>query len=267
MAKNKWFIPSLVLAGSFFIALSWWMSSRLETQSLGLRPLARIIYNSGEVAILNNNMTDKEPLTKSRLLYHLDSIETGPNGDAILEAETHRIRILDNTLITLDQDGQRTVLILKRGDVQFETFGPEQNLVLSKNGERYTPKDYVSIVKLGAGGSQSGLPETAPQVTDASASRAEDSLSSEYIQETLKRQIPALDKCYKQLLHRTPGITGQVVLAFTIEKGGKISSSEVSTATISDNEFKRCLTEVLRRVEFKSFAGDPITSTFPISFE
>lgn len=267
MAKNKFLIPFLIVAGLFFITLSWWMSSRLETQSSGLRPLARIIYNSGEVAILNNKMTAKESLTKSRTLYHLDTIETGPNGDASLEVESHRLRILDNTLITLDQEGQKTILILKRGDVQFENFGSEKNLILSKNGQRQTPTEYVSSLKLGDSGSLSGFPELAPQETGASSTTAENTLSSEYIQTILKKQIPALDKCYKQLLRRTPGITGQVVLALMIEKTGKISSSEVSTATISDNEFKRCLTEVVRRVEFRSFAGDPIASTFPISFE
>jgi hypothetical protein len=267
MAKSKWFIPSLVAAGLFFMALSWWMSSRLETNAPGLRSLARIIYNSGEVAILHKNMTDKEELTKSKTLYYLDTIETGPNGDATLEIDSsYRIRILDNTMITLDQDGEKTVLILKRGDVQFESFGSSQTLLVSRNGQRMSPNEYVSILK--RDGNQSGFPELAPQVSEPPGfGDSNESLSSEHIQETLKRQIPALDKCYKQLLQRTPGVVGQVVLTFTIERSGKISSADTSTSTISDGDFKRCLTEVVRRVEFRSFVGDPITSTFPISFE
>jgi hypothetical protein len=266
MAKSKWFIPSLVFAGLFFVALSWWMSSRLETNAPGLRALARITYNSGEVFILHQSMTEKEPLTKGKTLYYLDTIETGPNGDATLEVDSNRIRILDNSLITLDQDNEKTVLILKRGDIQFESFGSNHNLVLSKNGQRMSPNEYVSILK--RDGLQGAFPDLAPQVEESTSSAGSaESLSSEYIQDTLKRQIPAFDKCYKQLLRRTPGVVGQVVLTFTIERGGKISNSDTSTSTISDNDFKRCLTEVVRRVEFKSFAGDPITSTFPMSFE
>jgi len=265
-SKSQWLVPSLIAAGVFFMALSWWMSTGLDNHAPGLRSLARIVYNAGEVFILHKNMTDKEELKKSKTLYYLDTIETGPNGDATLEIDSgYRLRLLDNTMVTLDQDGEKTVLILKRGDVQFENFGTNSQVLVSKGGTRMTPNEYVSILK--RDGRQSGFPELAPNAEEASPNSISGSLSSEYIQDTLKRQIPAFDKCYKQLLQRTPGVVGEVVLTFTIERSGKISSSDVSTSTIADSEFKRCLSEVVRRVNFNSFSGDPITSTFPMSFE
>jgi hypothetical protein len=268
IAKSKYLIPTLITAGLFFMTLSWWMSTGLDSHAPGLRSLARIVFNSGEVFVLHKNMTEKEVLKKSSKLYYLDTIETGPNGDAGLEVDSgYRLRILDNTLITLDQDGEKTVLILKRGDVQFENFGSSTDLLVSKNGQRMTPSEYVSILK--RDGTQGSFPELAPNVAEptTAGNGGGGGLSSEYIQDTLKRQIPAFDKCYKQLLQRTPGILGEVVLTFSIERTGKISSVDTSTATISDADFKRCLTEVVRRVEFKSFSGDPITSTFPMNFE
>lgn len=243
------------------------MSNRLENQSSGLKVLARVVYNSGEVYVLHKNMTEKQTLKKSVALYYLDTVETGPNGDATFELDSgYRLRVLDNTLITLDQEDETAILILKRGDVQIESFGHGNTVLISKNGQRLTPSEYESILR--KDNVQGSFPEMAPVVADSpAASSASDSLNSEYIQETLKRQIPAFDKCYKQLLQRTPGVVGQVVMTFTIERSGKIVSAEPTNSTVSNPEFKRCLSEALRRVEFKSFRGDPITSTFPLSFE
>jgi hypothetical protein len=266
MAKNKWLIPSLVIAGLAFLGLSLFMATRMDTQAPGVRVLARANFNSGEVYVYPRGLTTKNPLVRGISLYYLDSLETGPNGDATLEFDSgFRLRLLDNSLVTLDQDGDKVVLILKRGDVQIEKYGSENSVIISKNGQRYTANDYVMNVARDA---QSGFPELAPEAAppNAAANNAE-SLSSEYIQDTLKRQVPAFDKCYKQLLQRTPGVSGQVVMTFTIEKTGKIISVEPNTSNISDADFKRCLSEVIRRVEFKSFRGDPIVSTFPLTFE
>jgi hypothetical protein len=267
MAKNKWLIPSLVTAGLFFMGLSWFISARLENQSSGLKVLARIVYNSGEVFVLHKNMTEKVTLKRSAPLYYLDTVETGPNGDATFDLDSgYRLRVLDNTLITLDQEGEKAILILKRGDVQVEALGRDNSVLISRNGRRMTLSEYESLLR--KENVQAGFPEMAPVVADAGPTPSpSDSLSSDYIQETLKRQIPAFDKCYKQLLQRTPGVVGQVVMTFTIEKSGKIISTEATASTVSNPDFKRCLSEALRRIEFKAFRGDPITSTFPLSFE
>ncbi len=249
------------------MSLSWFMSARLESRSSGLKVLARIVYNSGEVYVLHKNMTEKETLQKSTSLYFLDTVETGPNGDATFEMEGgYRLRVLDNALITLDQEGEKAILILKRGDVQIEALGRDNSVLISKNGLRMTLGEYES--QLRKENAAAGFPEMAPLVAESPPPpSAGDSLSSDYIQDTLKRQIPAFDKCFKQLLQRTPGVVGQVVMTFTIERSGKIASADATTSTIDNAEFKHCLSEALRRVEFKSFRGDPITSTFPLGFE
>lgn len=266
MAKNKWFIPSLAILGVLFFALSWFMSNRLDTDSPGLKPLGRVSYNSGEVSIFHKNMTEKEDLKKSLPLYYLDSIETGPDGDASLEFDGGlRMRMLDNVLLTVDQDQDKAVLILKRGDLQIENHSNDSNVLFSKNGQRLSLNEYENLLRREA--VQSGFPENAPPPGESPAEETTDNLSSDYIQNTLKRQVPAFDKCYKQLLQRTPGIVGQVVMTFTIERTGRITDAEPSTSTIADADFKRCLSEAIRRVEFKSFTGDPITSTFPLNFE
>lgn len=267
MVKNKWFVPSLASLGFLFMSLSWFMSTRLESESSGLRPLARIIYNSGEVFVLHQNMTEKEALKKSATLYYLDTVETGPNGDATFELDSgYRVRALDNVLITLDQEGEKPILLLKRGDVQIESFGRAEGLLISKNGQRFTPGDYEVNVR--RQNSQAPFPDLAPVVASTPVSVSDQgTLSADYIQDTLKRQIPAFDKCYKQLLQRTPGIVGQVMMSFTIERSGKIIGADAMNSTIASSDFKRCLVGALRRIEFKSFHGDPITSTFPMGFE
>jgi hypothetical protein len=267
MAKNKWFIPSLVIAGLLFLGLSLYLSTRLEPQAPGVRVLARAGFNSGEVFVLPRGMNEKRPLIKSVSLYYLDSLETGPDGDATLEFDSgFRIRVLDNVLLTLDQDGEKTVVILKHGDVQVEKFGSENSVLISKGGQHYSANEYEVTVRRET--SQNTFPELAPEaIPGQNPAAAGENLSSDYIQDTMKRQIPAFDKCYKQLLQRTPGVVGEVVMSFTIEKTGKVISAEANTSNIADADFKRCLSEAIRRVEFKSFRGDPIVSTFPMTFE
>lgn len=268
MAKNKWFIPFLVILGLAFVGLSLFLSTRSDNRSLGLKKLARLMYTSGDVAVFRKNMTDKELIKKNTDLYYLDSVEIGPDGDAVLEFDSsYRIRILDNALVTLDEEEGRANIILKRGDVQVENFGRENSVIITKNGQRYSATDYELTFK--RENANQNFPEIAPDanLNPTPAPGADGSLSAEYIQDTLKRQIPAFDKCYKQVLQRTPGLTGQVVMNFTIDRNGKIVSASVGNSSINDNDFKRCLSEVLMRTEFKSFTGDPITSSFPITFE
>ncbi len=56
-------------------------------------------------------------------------------------------------------------------------------------------------------------------------------------------------------------------MSFTIEKSGKISNPNVASSQLNDNEFKACLFEVLKRIEFKAFEGEPISTVIPLNFE
>lgn len=268
MAKNSRLIPSLIVIGLLSLALSLFIASRTEKQKLGEAPLARLDLNLGKVFILRKNMNQKELLKKRTSLFALDSVETGPDGDATLDFDSsYRIRILENSLITADEESDRIVLIIKRGDLQVENFGREGTVYISRDGIRWSATEYEQNYKKQA--SLQSLPDLAPSTdsTSASASHTESGLTSDFIQDTLRLQRPAFFKCYTQLLQKTPGVVGQASISFTIEKTGKVYNAEVASSNINDAAFKKCLIDAIRRVEFKSFTGEAVSTVFPLKFE
>lgn len=269
MAKNNWLIPSLIIVGILSIALSLFIASQTEKQKPGSQPLARIELNLGKVFILRKNMTHKETLSTRATLFALDSVETSADGDATMEFDSaYRIRVQENSLVTLDEENERIVLIIKRGDVQVENYGREGTVFVSRDGVRWNATEYEMNYKKQAPAET--LPELAPAETGTSPTTTTNiasGLTSEYIQDTLKTHRGSFFKCYTQLLQKTPGVVGQATISFTIERTGRISQADIASSSITDTAFKKCLLGAIRRVEFQSFTGDPISTIFPLRFE
>ncbi|NUN05399.1 MAG: energy transducer TonB [Bdellovibrio sp.] len=268
MAKNNWLIPSLIVIGLFSVALSLFIASQTEKQKPGARPLARLELNLGKVFVLRKNLTQKEPLTRKATLFALDSVETSVDGDATMEFDSaYRIRVQENSLITLDEENDRIVLIIKRGDVQVENYGREGSVYVSKDGVRWTATDYEMNYKKQV--PTDTLPDLVPSTESSAATPAlsPEGLTSEFIQDTLKTHRGSFFKCYTQLLQKTPGVVGQASITFTIIKTGKVTQAAVASSSINDTSFKACLLEAIKRVEFKAFNGDPISTVFPLRFE
>ncbi|WP_374029844.1 AgmX/PglI C-terminal domain-containing protein [Bdellovibrio bacteriovorus] len=267
MAKNNWLISILIIIGIFSVALSLFIATQTEKQKPGTRPLARLELNLGKVFVLRKNMTQKETLTRRATLFALDSVETSVDGDATMEFDSaYRIRVQENSLITLDEENDRIVIIIKRGDVQVENFGREGSVYVSRDGIRWSATDYEMNYKKQA--PPETLPELAPaEGTSTPAVTMAEGLTSEFIQDTLKTHRGSFFKCYTQLLQKTPGIVGQASISFTIERTGKVAQAEIASSSINDASFRKCLIEAIRRVEFKSFSGDPISTVFPLRFE
>lgn len=267
--KTNWIIPLLIVAGVVSLLLSIFIASQTEKQKPGDRPLARLELNLGKVFVLRKNLTQKEILTRRATLFALDSVETGPDGDATMEFDSaYRIRVQENSMITLDEESDRIVLIIKRGDVQVENYGREGSVFVSRDGVRWNATDYEMNYKKQA--PPSSLPELAPTDTasgSTSNSVKVEGLTADHIQDTLKTYRPSFFKCYTQLLQKTPGVVGQASLSFTIERTGRVNQAEVASSSINDADFKKCLLEAVRRVEFKSFSGDPVSTVFPLRFE
>ncbi|KHD87450.1 MAG: lipoprotein [Bdellovibrio sp. ArHS] len=268
MAKNNWLISTLIILGLVSVGLSLFVATQTEKQKPGARPLARIELNLGKVFVLRKNLTQKETLTRKSTLFALDSVETGVDGDATMEFDSaYRIRIPENSLITIDEESDRIVLIIKRGDLQVENFGREGSVYISRDGVRWNATDYEMNYKKQTPAET--LPDLAPAEppTTQPTPNIQEGLTSEFIQDTLKTHRGSFFKCYTQLLQKTPGVTGQASITFTIERTGKVNQAEIASSSINDAGFKKCLLEATRRVEFKSFNGDPISTVFPLRFE
>jgi TonB family protein len=270
MAKNNKLILSLVVIGLLSLALSLFISTQTEKSNPNVQSIGRAQLNLGKAFVLRKNLTRKEILTRKTSLFPEDSVETGADGDATLEFDSgDRLHMQENTLVTIDNENDRTVIIIKRGDIQVEAEGREGFVFISREGQRWSPADYESKYRKQQNANEN-LPEGAPaaaEIVGPGTSAPGTGLSQEFIQDTLRTHRPAFFRCYTQLLQKTPGIVGQVSVSFTIERTGKVSAAELASSTFADAPFKKCLIDAVRRVEFKSFNGEPISTVFPLKFE
>ncbi len=127
-------------------------------------------------------------------------------------------------------------------------------------------------------------------------------LGNDDISKQIKSQMSFFQRCYLNYLGRTTGDSGRttggsaaggasgvdnstlnlvgakslppgtgpnggqvVVLGFTIQNTGRVTQAHVVRADLADVTLQKCLTEVLGRTSFRSFAGDEIeVSEYPI---
>lgn len=268
--KNNSIISLLFGLGLLLVLVSFLFLKKWNETVIAGKVLAKSQDFQGSVSLVKKFETRKTEVSDSFSLYSLDSLETAGNGEALLDfPDGYRVRVLGGSLITLEEMGSQTLLILKQGNIQVENFGRDGSLLISHMGKKQSATAFQIEQQNKNTNSLTGtnpLP-TKPLPSEKNVENNTGSLTQEDIQSTLQKHRPMFYKCYTQLLQKTPGMIGQVSLAFIIEKNGKISNPEISSSSINDPKFRSCLMEVLSRVNFKTFSGDPISTVFPLRFE
>jgi TonB family protein len=136
---------------------------------------------------------------------------------------------------------------------------------------RNAPLD-LQLNETGHGGSTSGdfeadtTPEDAAAVAPPSGADPE-TLSNEYIDETILAHQGQLQKCWLSRLKDTPAAKGQVVVQFEISKRGKVKEMRVADSTLNDEVLQRCVMSVIERIPFRPYKGSEISLSYPINFE
>lgn len=265
--KNLW-IWGFLLLGALFIALSLFLTGPKSTPDL--KPtlvLAHAEKTLGSASLLKDGLLKRAPLVSRADLGPLDSIETGEIGEVRLDFDSgYRVRVRDSSLVTLerveDQNGYHIVLILKRGTLTVDSFGRDGELFIAKNGERISATDYSESPLAQA-------PVQAPVETSAQSAAAEANkgITDQEIQAVMSSHRTSFLKCYTQLLQKDPHAKGDVSLTFTVENSGKMSAIEATSPTLKQTDFKKCLIDVMSRIEFRTFQGPPVSTLFPLKFE
>lgn len=250
-------------AGTALFALALWRASLTTPAADEPRALARLERSFGSVVI--ERAGRRWNVDKREAFHRFDAVETGPASEATLTLPTgEEVRVLENSLIFAELERGRTVLIVKNGDVWAERPVEEAKSVLvSRDGLR---RPLAADTRIDRRGKRPAR-KIAKAVPAAPVRARGETLSAEMIQETLRTQRNLFFKCYGQLLQRTPGVSGEASLAFTIERTGRVTLAEVASSSLQDGPFRRCLTDAVKRIEFKSFAGDPVQTLFPLRFE
>lgn len=266
--KKNQLVVGLLVAGLILVALSLYFSIfSSRTSSEGEVRLASVTRETGKAFVLRKGFTEKEAVEKRTPLYNLNSIETDETGEALVNFDSgYKLRVFNNALLTLekvaDQDNYHVVAIVKNGVVRVDGFGNEGELYISKNGERLSATDYNGSML-----AQTPAVVPTPIDTESTPIPEDQGLSEEEISAGIQKHRTSFFKCYTQLLQKEPTAKGKVSLSFTIENNGKMSVTEVTASELANPDFKKCLLEVLRRVEFRSFKGPAISTLFPLKFE
>lgn len=279
--------PFLLLTAGILLFLLAVIRLQMEAPAPNLqtRTLARVESRLGEALLDRRGQVQK--LSERQILQRLDQIETQSESEVLLTfANGEEVRLLENSLALLDFEAGRPVVILKAGDVWVEKAkDDDSSALISRQGirrsltedfqekRRRSQQSASDNSELGqTPGPQAAVPpprplEALPTSNLQPAPTRLESLTADYIQDTLRSQRNLFFRCYTQLLQKSPGLRGDASLAFTIEKNGRVRQAEVSSSSLRDPAFQSCLSEAMKRVEFKSFAGEPVSALFPLKFE
>lgn len=228
---------------------------------------------SGTSYVLEKGQMVRRKLETKTAIHHLESLETTDLSESVLDLNSGAsIQINENSMVAiesvLESRGAYTLVTLLKGELRVLSSNLNNQTWISKNGKRILADEYE----------KSDLAQTAlrplkinPAIHGNETNEAErgsDSPPTELeISDALQRNRQSFFKCYAQLLQKDPEAKGELTLNFTLEPSGKVRSTEVSSQSLIEPSFQDCLTTVLKRIEFRSFTGAPVSTVFPMKFE
>lgn len=260
-----WIIILLVF-GFVALVLSFWMQYRQEKKLAQQFRVAQVEHLTGNVWVLSAGFEKKQKVEGTKNISPGESLETEDTGEARLVFDnTAVVRVFPDSLVLIDRtdvsDATQDTLIIQRGQVRVEEAGRSGEFYISKNGTRVAGTDYHQLAI-------SNEPVQRPMATqDSYSTEAEGGLSEEEIVGVLRTQKPQFMRCYTAHLQKQPEAKGDVSLNFTIENSGKVDLIEINSSSLKDEDLRKCLSQVLARVTFRPFAGTPISTFFPLTFE
>lgn len=268
--KNPLLLCSIAGALLVILGLFGARATRSGPATPAGRPLARVDVIHSPVELRRGLAADK--VSQRVSLHRMDTITTGEGAEAVISFENgEEIRLLANSRITIDKEAGRPLIILKAGD-----FLPEKILEsdstarVLRQGERrrladdHTRRQPTSTATAATGAKKE---DNEPRIAARKNVSKVERLTAEYIQDVLKSNRGLFFKCYTHLLQKSPSSRGDATIALTIDSTGRIKNAEIASSQIPDPEFRDCLSTAAKRVEFKTFAGDPVQAIFPLRFE
>jgi hypothetical protein len=101
----------------------------------------------------------------------------------------------------------------------------------------------------------------------SAATALPETLSNEYIDDTIASRQGQLQKCWMSRLQDHPDLKGQVTLQFEISHSGKVHELKIADSSLHDDALIKCVSSVIERIVFRGFSGPEISLSYPIRFE
>ncbi len=299
--KGLWPLLIIFVAGLLWLIffsepVAHFVSSWFENKKPPGISLGRIVQVSGRIKRINLNavQTLQEPLTSAVDLVDGDRLEVDKDSRAFLilnSQDEFELGPLSSVQLQLwnGRDANSAIyLTWLGGALELRKAGIKNKAYVVRDGRLYLPgqrptKKALALTVLRPASSDLQLPENLKKVSDEFEDEImledreteeplqlhlePESLSNEYIDETIAARQAQFQKCWLSRLKDNPNLKGQIVLQFEITQRGKVRDVRIAEATLDDETLKNCVTQVVQRLSFRSFKGPEISLSYPISFE
>jgi hypothetical protein len=299
MQENKssqsWFF--LVIGISLLAIAYFW--PRIFAKMKQPNVLATVISTKGTTEWISRQALANKVPQKSSLVKFNESLATGSDGEMVLRFKRGaEIRLLPSSFVTLIRKANSTLLTLRKGEIEIIKEGEGNSLLISQNGQDRPLREYesptnqaelwidpqsidtVKSVEAAPIPIQTTL-EGSPSALTSNYEPAKDRLSPVTEQQTkdfqaqirtmisdrVGRQKNHLFRCYSILIQTKKSAQGKIDLHFTVNNSGKVEDPMIVKTDIQDQKFEKCLLQVIKRTDFKSFQGQKISTYLPLRFE
>lgn len=186
-----------------------------------------------------NKKDPQSPLYLHLLAGRLSSIRQGVSGRAYV--------IYQGKLFLLGQSPKetRTPLILNKMDLEV-SLSENQLADAEESDADAADEEALESVAL------QGEPQT---------------LSNEYIDETISRRQFQLQKCWLSRVRTSVAQKGRVVVQIEISARGKVKNAQITDSDLKDEVLHKCVLDVMNRISFRPFKGPEISLSYPLQFE
>lgn len=268
MDRNSRFVFYLVGLAASAIILAMILTLQNPPTPPSEQVIAVAIPLTGEASFYKKSSSQAQPLKESEDLSDLDSLETQLEQTALLRFQDgYEIELGPKTFVTFESTPEAPVLKLKYGKIKLLVAGHRGSLLIDdgkQEQEAYTYFTNLFATQTARGENPDILP---PLPDTASVDSLGETLTGGYIRSLLQSQHKNFQRCFTQLLQKQPAAKVQANIFFRIERNGRVTNIKVMQSDLTDTQFENCLSEVVNRVVFKAFRGEPIDTSFPLLFE
>jgi hypothetical protein len=278
-----------ILGASFFWPQLWQLSQNKNA-------IARVTQIRGQAEKVSIHKAGPETIKKNSIVQNLETIIVGNNSDLTVRFyDGAEIKILSGSLINFSGKPKNPQLNIKKGKLEVISINTTEKLWISENGRTLKAQNYkathtqdqtleinpeikhsdIQTADPSFGGIEGGGigGKIANATLDVGANKSSSLKNDEQnqirlmISDRLARQKIRIYRCYSQLLQKKPEAKGKLALHFTVTNLGKVEEAEMTSSQFTDENFHKCLVEVIKRTDFMPFKGNTMATLLPLKFE
>lgn len=280
MSRKKVLIGVVALIA----ALSCWAYFYSQTSSTTQTEVAKAAFESDYELKPSGELRFKK-VQGLQKIHNGDTLKTPSRGEVKVQFPTgFELELSPDTLVVFEIMGEalpsKTLLTFLRGNYKLLRAGQEGTLIVSIDDIRQDPLGLPApAVAMQITPAMEPTTPPQPENTEAPAadlkpttnesntSKLASALPQDYIVKVISNQKTYFGRCYADYIQKVPQGNGKIDLSFMISQNGTVSNIKVFNNSFNDKTIETCTTEIISRIQFKQFTGDPIIVNFPILFD